>query len=171
VLKIRDDDALAALQLIGEAVAIIGEAWQFLATPHYGNESISKLNHFDWGYVDTTFRTAGKACGMDCLATPFQHISPRSSNHGIMMSKFNEALDEANNKNSKQNPLMFANGNSGQNAASSSTTGATATTGTSTVDQLALVLNQFLSPAGTASDNSLNNNINNKFAKNLFSLF
>jgi hypothetical protein len=28
-----------------------------------------------------------------------------------------------------------------------------------------------LSPAGTASDNSLNNNINNKFAKNLFSLF
>jgi hypothetical protein len=128
VLKIGDIDALAALQLIGEAAAIIGKAWQFLAA-NYGNESISKLNHFAWGYVDTTFQRACKACGKEHLATPIQHISRRSNDHGIMMSKFNEASDVANKILKKNNPAMFASANPGQHAVDSPARGATVTTG------------------------------------------
>jgi hypothetical protein len=68
MLLAKDVDAIASFQLIGEAAAIIGEAWQ-LIVEHYGSDSISELDIFNWGYVDINFETACKACIKEKLAT------------------------------------------------------------------------------------------------------
>jgi hypothetical protein len=52
--EVMDTNAIEALRSIGEAAAIIGEAWQFLADK-YKCQSIHKDEVFDWGYISAAF--------------------------------------------------------------------------------------------------------------------
>jgi hypothetical protein len=72
---------------------------------------------------------------------PFQTISPCSNDNGIMMSKFNKAVDAATTCFQQNTPLLFPAANNAPTAMQSNLMGATSPQGVVAVDQLAQALN------------------------------